>query len=97
MEKDSYRMTNEYDDGNGMIINGGSVEVPKESDEERKARREENDRIWNRQWALDKSVEWCKHINELVSSPGNGVEGVIMKSEQVCQIADIFNSWLYKK
>lgn len=90
-------MTNEYDDGNGMIINDVSVKVPKESDEEHKARREEQDRIWNRQWALDKSVEWCKHINELVSSPGNGVEGVIMKSEQVCQIADIFNSWLYKK
>jgi len=71
-------------------------EVPKETPESI-ARREKADRIWNRQWALDKSIEWCKHINELVASPGNEVNGVIMTSEQVCQMADIFNTWLYKK
>ena len=70
--------------------------VNKETSQERAARRDREDRRWNKQWALDKSVEWCKHINELVSTPGNGVDGKIMKSADVESIADIFYEWLYK-
>jgi len=112
MEEGSNRMTNEYDDGNGMFINNGSVEIKpltaeqvealdtpvdsfKETPAERAARKDQEDRRWNKQWALDKSVEWCKHINELVSTPGNGVDGKIMKSSDVHTIADIFYEWLY--
>jgi hypothetical protein len=71
----------------------------KETSAERAARKDQEDRRdrrWNKQWALDKSVEWCKHINELVSTPGNGVDGKIMKSADVESIADIFYEWLYK-
>jgi len=71
-------------------------EVPKQTPESI-ARREENDRIWNRQWALDKSVEWCKHINELVSNTNNKVDGNIMTSSDVHTIADGFYAWLYKE
>jgi len=68
----------------------------KETSAERAARKEREDRHWNKQWALDKSVEWCKHINELVASPNNDVQGVIMTSSDVHTIADGFYSWLYK-
>ena len=71
-------------------------EVPKETQEESKARREREDRRWNKQWAMDKSVEWCKHINEIVATPNNNVNGSIMTSEQVLAIADLFYDWLYK-
>ena len=71
-------------------------EVPKEAPEESKARREREDRRWNKQWALDKSIEWCKHMNDLVSINAN-VKGGIMTSKEVIQIADIFYDWLYQE
>ena len=71
-------------------------EIPKETPEDRKARQEREDRRWNKQWAVDKSVEWCKHVNELVVAPNNGVRGKIMISSDVMTIADIFYEWLYK-
>ena len=75
MEKDCNRMNEEF-------------EVPKETPESI-ARRERADRIWNRQWALDKSVEWCKHINDLTS--------VGFDSTDVMSIAENFFNWLYEK
>lgn len=71
-------------------------EVPKETPEESKARREREDRRWNKQWALDKSVEWCKHVNELIVHPSNEATGKIMFSSDVMTIADNFYEWLYK-
>jgi hypothetical protein len=71
--------------------------VNKETSQERAARRDREDRRWNRQWALDKSIEWCKHINELVSAPNNDVSGVIMTSSDVHTIANNFYEWLYEK
>jgi hypothetical protein len=71
-------------------------EVPKETQEESKTRREREDRHWNKQWALDKSIEWCKHINDLLSTNAN-VKGVIMTSKEVIQIADIFYDWLLQE
>jgi len=71
-------------------------DVNKETPAERAARRDREDRRWNKQWALDKSIEWCKHINDLVASPNNDVQGVIMTSSDVHTIADGFYSWLYK-
>jgi len=71
-------------------------DVNKETLAERAARRDREDRRWNKQWALDKSIEWCKHINEIVSTPDNDVHGVIMTSSDVHTIADGFYSWLYK-
>ena len=76
-------MNNEYD-------------ILKETPEQRELRKEREDRRWNKQWAMDKSVEWCKHINEIVATPNNNVAGSIMTSEQVLVIADIFYEWLYK-
>jgi len=81
-------MTDEMQD----VLDG----YPKETSEERNARKDREDRRWNKQWALDKSIEWCKHINELVSTPDNEVRGVIMTSSDVHTIADGFYSWLYK-
>ena len=68
----------------------------KETPEQRELRKEREDRRWNKQWAMDKSVEWCKHVNEIVATPNNNVAGSIMTSEQVLVIADIFYEWLYK-
>jgi len=68
----------------------------KETSEERKQRKDREDRRWNKQWAMEKSIEWSKHINELVSTPDNGVTGVIMTSTDVHTIADGFYKWLYK-
>ena len=76
-------MNNEYD-------------ILKETPEQRELRKEREDRRWNKQWAMDKSVEWCKHINEIVATPNNNVNGSIMTSEQVLAIADLFYDWLYK-
>jgi hypothetical protein len=66
-----------------------SVDSFKETPAERVARKDQEDRRWNKQWALDKSVEWCKHINELVST-------VVMTSSDVMTIADSFYDWLYE-
>jgi hypothetical protein len=82
MEKGGNRMSEDF-------------EISKET-EERNARREKADRLWNKQWALDKSIEWCKHINGLVLAPGNVVDGKIMTSAEVESIADNFYAWLYK-
>jgi len=71
-------------------------ESQKETSAERNLRKEREDRRWNKQWALDKSVEWCKHINDLVSIKNNDVTGKIMTSEEVCKIADQFYDWLYE-
>ena len=67
----------------------------KETPEQRELRKDREDRRWNKQWAMDKSVEWCKHVNELVA-PDNGVEVKIMTSSDVMTIADNFYEWLYK-
>jgi hypothetical protein len=58
----------------------------------------EREDLWNRQWALDKSIEWCKHINELMGSPNYKVDGDgrTMTSNDVCDIANDFYKWLYK-
>ena len=71
-------------------------EVPKETQEESETRREREDRHWNKQWALDKSIEWCKHMNDLLSTNAN-IKGGIMTSKEVIQIADIFYVWLLQE
>ena len=68
----------------------------KETPEQRELRKDREDRRWNKQWALDKSIEWCKHINDLISVKDNTVTGKIMTSEEICKIADVFYEWLYK-
>ena len=111
MEKDRNRMSDILDDGfmsefpkveikpltaeqiDALDTHGESL---KETPEQRELRKEREDRRWNKQWAMDKSVEWCKHVNEIVATPNNNVAGSIMTSEQVLVIADIFYEWLYK-
>jgi len=68
----------------------------KETPSERELRKEREDRHWNKQWALDKSVEWCKHVNELVTTPNNGVGGKVMLPSDLLEVADEFYEWLYK-
>ena len=72
------------------------VDSFKETPAERAARKDQEDRRWNRQWALDKSVEWCKHVNELVTTPNNGVGGKVMLPSDLLEVADEFYEWLYK-
>ena len=110
MEKDCNRMSDILDGGfmsefpkveikpltaeqiDALDTHGESL---KETPEQRELRREREDRRWNKQWALDKSVEWCKHVNEIVATPNKNVAG-LMTREQVLVIADIFYKWLYK-
>ena len=98
MEKGSNRMNDLNVEIHTMENDVSDVldDVNKETPAERAARRDREDRRWNKQWALDKSIEWCKHINDLVASPNNDVQGVIMTSSDVHTIADGFYSWLYK-
>ena len=53
--------------------------------------------VWNRQWAIEKSIEWSKHINELVAPPDSKVSGKIMTSNDVITIADSFLDYVNKK
>jgi len=69
----------------------------KETSAERAARKEREDRYWNKQWALDKSVEWCKHYNDIQALPHNiKPEIKLLTSPDVMIIADNFYAWLYK-
>ena len=98
MEKGSNRMNDLNVEIHTMEddVSDALDDVNKETPAERAARRDREDRRWNKQWALDKSIEWCKHMNDLVASPNNDVQGVIMTSSDVRTIADGFYSWLYK-
>ena len=73
-----------------------TTENDMETSADRAARKEREERLWNKQWALDKSIEWCKHMNEILITPEETVTGKLMTSEEVCQMADIFYYWLYK-
>ena len=69
-----------------------------ETSAEDAARRERDDRRFaQRGWALDKSIEWCKHINDLVAHPGNGATGKIMTSSDVMTMGDFFYEWLHDR
>ena len=59
-------------------------------------KREREEILWQRQWALDKSIEWCKHINELVTTPNNGVGGKVMLPSDLLEVADEFYAWVHK-
>ena len=73
------------------------VDSFKETPAERAARKDQEDRRWNKQWALDKSVEWCKHINDIQTLPHNIKSEIkLLTSTDVMTIADNFYSWLYK-
>jgi len=72
------------------------VDSFKETPAERAARKDQEDRRWNRQWALDKSIEWCKHIDQLATTRNNGVDGKILTPPDLLEVADKFYTWLYK-
>jgi len=60
------------------------------------ARKEREERLWNKQWALDKSIEWSKHVNDLISDKNSSMTGDVIQSSDVMALADRFYQWLYK-
>lgn len=67
-----------------------------ETSAELNARKEREDRLWNKQWALDKSIEWSKHVNDLISDKNSSMTGDVIQSGDVMALADRFYQWLYK-
>ena len=67
-----------------------------ETSEDRAARKEREERLWNKQWALDKSIEWSKHVNDLISDKNSSMTGDVIQSGDVMALADRFYQWLYK-
>jgi len=59
-------------------------------------RKEREERLWNKQWAMDKSIEWSKHVNELISDKNSSMTGDVIQSGDVMGLADRFYQWLYK-
>ena len=72
------------------------TENDKETSAELNARKEREDRLWNKQWALDKSIEWSKHVNDLISDKNSSMTGDVIQSGDVMFLADRFYQWLYK-
>ena len=67
-----------------------------ETSADRAARKEREERFWNKQWALDKSIEWSKHVNDLISDKNSSMTGDVIQSGDVMALADRFYQWLYK-
>ena len=67
-----------------------------ETSAELNARKEREERLWNKQWAMDKSIEWSKHVNELISDKNSSMTGDVIQSGDVMGLADRFYQWLYK-
>ena len=67
-----------------------------ETSADRAARKEREERLWNKQWALDKSIEWSKHVNDLISDKNSSMTGDVIQSSRVMDLADRFYQWLYK-
>ena len=67
-----------------------------ETSAELNARKEREERLWNKQWALDKSIEWSKHVNDLISDKNSSMTGDVIQSGDVMALADRFYQWLYK-
>lgn len=59
-------------------------------------RKEREERLWNKQWAMDKSIEWSRHVNELISDKNSSMTGDVIQSGDVMGLADRFYQWLYK-
>ena len=72
------------------------TENDKETSAELNARKEREERLWNKQWALDKSIEWSKHVNDLISDKNSSMTGDVIQSGDVMALADRFYQWLYK-
>ena len=67
-----------------------------ETSAELNVRKELEERLWNKQWAMDKSIEWSKHVNELISDKNSSMTGDALQSGYVMDLADRFYQWLYK-
>lgn len=67
-----------------------------ETSAELNVRKELEERLWNKQWAMDKSIEWSKHVNELISDKNSSMTGDVIQSGDVMSLADRFYQWLYK-
>jgi hypothetical protein len=74
----------------------GSNTMTTETSADRAARKEREERQWNKQWAMDKSIEWSKHVNELISDKNSSMTGDVIQSGDVMGLADRFYQWLYK-
>ena len=59
-------------------------------------RKELEERLWNKQWAMDKSIEWSRHVNELISDKNSSMTGDVIQSGDVMDLANRFYQWLYK-
>ena len=73
-----------------------TTENDMETSSDRAARKEREERLWNKQWALDKSIEWSKHVNDLISDKNSSMTGDVIQSGDVMALADRFYQWLYK-
>ena len=67
-----------------------------ETSAELNVRKELEERLWNKQWAMDKSIEWSRHVNELISDKNSSMTGDVIQSGDVMNLADRFYQWLYK-
>jgi hypothetical protein len=67
-----------------------------ETSAELNVRKELEERLWNKQWAMDKSIEWSRHVNELISDKNSSMTGDVIQSGDVMGLADRFYQWLYK-
>jgi hypothetical protein len=67
-----------------------------ETSAELNVRKELEERLWNKQWAMDKSIEWSRHVNELISDKNSSMTGDVIQSGDVMDLADRFYQWLYK-
>jgi hypothetical protein len=74
----------------------GSNTMTTETSAELNVRKELEERLWNKQWAMDKSIEWSKHVNELISDKNSSMTGDVIQSGDVMGLADRFYQWLYK-
>jgi hypothetical protein len=74
----------------------GNDTMTTETSAELNVRKELEERLWNKQWAMDKSIEWSKHVNELISDKNSSMTGDVIQSGDVMGLADRFYQWLYK-
>jgi hypothetical protein len=74
----------------------GNDTMTTETSAELNVRKELEERLWNKQWAMDKSIEWSRHVNELISDKNSSMTGDVIQSGDVMGLADRFYQWLYK-
>jgi len=74
----------------------GNDTMTTETSAELNVRKELEERLWNKQWAMDKSIEWSRHVNELISDKNSSMTGDVIQSGDVMDLADRFYQWLYK-